>query len=604
MGTVNVTEERIELTSVDKSSIAIKQVQSAYKDLRSSIDTVKNALAAVGVTVGLKAMVDLYHDVLRANAALDDFSESTGSSVEKLSALQRVAKVAGFDFGNVTEAMGKMIKGLKGADEQGQSAAAALEFLGIKAKNADGTFRDQGEVMVEVAKKLNTYADSGNKVALVQDLYGKGAQKLLPYLKDLGEQTDFNATVTAKQAAQAEEAEKNINRLKIVMEDARRELVIGITPAITEFTEKLLAATKASGGLVAGLLTMSSAQTVDIAKRIKEIDSQLETITKGKNEPRTLQFGTGVSEDLLKKEREYLKSVQLQQVLAKYEKDPIRDAKDLRLLQKGTLDYETPGRAGREGKDDKEKGAEQIARALQAGLDEEIKVMGEAAQLSNDFNASERAKLQALYDEKNKILIDAYDREQAAAIAHGAEIIAIDEEVAANKKRLQEEQLAGTMAFLGNLASLTNTKSKQAFEIGKVASIASALIKGYEAAVSSYAAGAKIGGPWTGAAFAAASILATANLISNIKSQQFGGGGGGGGVAGGAPVSPTQGASNFTPQLQQPQGSQTAVTVNITGVVTQDVLDQLKEQLTQFFGADGVLIPASSRQASVIATGI
>jgi hypothetical protein len=91
-----------------------------------------------------------------------------------------------------------------------------------------------------------------------------------------------------------------------------------------------------------------------------------------------------------------------------------------------------------------------------------------------------------------------------------------------------------------------NSQSRKAFELGKVASIANAVIKGYEAAVSSYAFGAKIGGPYLGAAFAAASILATANLINNIRSQHFGGGGGGGGALGGAPVSTGQGGSNFT----------------------------------------------------------
>lgn len=316
MGTVNVTEERIELTTVDKASIVVKQVQGAYKDLRSSIDTVKNALSAVGVTVGAGAMLNLYHDVLKATAALDDMAESTGASVENLSGLQRVAKVAGFDFGNVTEAMGKVIKGLKGADESGQNAAHALEFLGIQAKNTDGTFRDQGEVMVEVAKKLAMYTDNGNKVALVQDIYGKGAQRLLPYLKDLAEQTDYLATVTGKQAAQAEEAEKNMKRLQLTMEDARRELVIGITPAITDFTEKLLLASKASGGLMAGLATMVTASTGNIEERLKELSRQIEFI-EGMNTKFTnaASFGamglvTGMFSSDLRNERAYLEALQ------------------------------------------------------------------------------------------------------------------------------------------------------------------------------------------------------------------------------------------------------------------------------------------------------
>ena len=341
MGTVNVTEERVELTAVDKMSAVMKQAQSQVKDLRSAIDTARNALAAVGVTVGVGAMLSLAHDILKANAALDDFATSTGASVENLSALQRVARVGGRDFDFITDSMGKMIKGLKGADESGQNAAHALEFLGIKAKNADGTFRDQAQVMTEIAIALAKYEDSGNKTALVQDLYGKGAQRLLPFLKDLANETDRHATVTARQAAQAKEAEENINRLNVVMAEGRRELVIQFTPAIIEFTEKLLAASKASGGLFSGLFTMSRERAGDFGTRMKEIDSQLAMIAKGKSEPGTFQVGMAWSEKLLRQDREYLLFLQRQQALAGAG-DQNLDARDLRMRQKYTLDYQTP----------------------------------------------------------------------------------------------------------------------------------------------------------------------------------------------------------------------------------------------------------------------
>lgn len=276
---VNVTEERIELTAIDKASAVYRQTAGAVKDLRSSIDTVKNALAAVGVTVGAGAMLSLYMDVLKANAALDDMSESTGSSAENLSRLQQVAKIGGHDFDGLTGTIGKMIKGLKGADEEGQAAAHALKFLGVEAKDSIGRFRDTGEILTDVAKKLKQYEDGGNKTALVQDLLGKGAERYLPFLKDLAEETGVHAKLTAEQARQAEQAEKNINRLKIAMEDARREIVIGITPAISEFIEKLLKAQQATGGWIAGLAAMAGARGLsgpDIDARIQEIDAQLD----------------------------------------------------------------------------------------------------------------------------------------------------------------------------------------------------------------------------------------------------------------------------------------------------------------------------------------
>jgi hypothetical protein len=78
-----------------------------------------------------------------------------------------------------------MIKGLKDADDEGQKAAYALNYLGIKAKDLQGHFRDPAQIVEELAVKLSKYGDSGNKVALVQDALGKGAERYIPLLKDI-----------------------------------------------------------------------------------------------------------------------------------------------------------------------------------------------------------------------------------------------------------------------------------------------------------------------------------------------------------------------------------------------------------------------------------
>lgn len=332
---VNTSEEKVVLTAEDKFSAVFKTAQRSVDGMKQSLDAVKGGLAAIGVTVGAGAILNMYYDTLKATAALDDMAESTGASVEMLSAIQRVGRVAGADFDGLTGQISKMIKGLKQGGEEGTKAGAAFAFLDIKTKDANGRFRDTGEIVIELAQKLSKYEDGGNKVALVQDALGKGAERYLPLLKDIAEGTDLHATVTAKQAAQAEIAEKNIKRLTLVMEDGRKELVNSYTPAIIEFTEKLLLASKASGGLAAGLATMATAKTDDIAARLKEIESlvpRLEKVASDrefKYDPKkdrysnamaeanasVAQFfdvggkGAGVQVVLLKQEQEYLETL-------------------------------------------------------------------------------------------------------------------------------------------------------------------------------------------------------------------------------------------------------------------------------------------------------
>jgi lambda family phage tail tape measure protein len=294
---VDKRESRLELTAIDKASAVIRQVQGSVENLRSSVDTIKNALAAVGVTVGAGAMLKLYADTLKANSGFADLKLQTGSSVENLSRISEIARIGSQDFGGFTEQLGRMVKGLKSGNDEGQLASAAMKFLGVQVKDANGTFRDTGDIVFDVAKALQRYTDDGNDMALVQDALGKGAQKYLPLLKDMAEASGEHAKLTGEQARQAKELESNINRLKGGFEDARRELVINLTPAVLEFTEQLLAAKAATGGLGSGLFTTLITDTDSVRDHLRGLRADLAIIEEA--EQKQAQSGGGVLRGLM-----------------------------------------------------------------------------------------------------------------------------------------------------------------------------------------------------------------------------------------------------------------------------------------------------------------
>lgn len=278
---VNETIERVIFEGVDRITAASKSAQASTKALKDTIDGVKDVLGALGVTIGAGAFIKLELDALHATAALDDMAEATGASVEKLSAIQRVAKVGGQDFDGLTQQIGRMVKGLKDNTDEGNKAIAALGQLGIKARDQNGHWRDMGQVLIEIAQRMDRFRTDADRVAFVQDALGKGAERYIPLLKDMAQGTDLHATVTAKQAAQAEEAEKNINRLKVAMEDARKETVNQFTPAIIGFTEKLLAANTAMGGFWQGLnqiMTVSGDQAADPMGSLVAVETRLKNL--------------------------------------------------------------------------------------------------------------------------------------------------------------------------------------------------------------------------------------------------------------------------------------------------------------------------------------
>jgi hypothetical protein len=275
---VNKRIEQIIFEGIDRLSPASKSAKESSKDLRKSLDDVKEVLGAIGVTVGAGAMLKLAHDALSATAALDDMAEITGASVEGLSAIQRVAKVGGHDFDGLSSQISKMIKGLRDGTDEGNKAAQAFRFLGIDVRNTNGTWRDTSEVLVELARKIDKYRESGDKNLLIQDALGRGADRYIPLLKDLAEGTDLHATVTRRQAEEAEKAEKNINRLKVTMEDARRELVNDFTPGVNKLAEAMLAANSASDGFIRKLqlfFSIAGPQGDDPLSKIEEVEKRL-----------------------------------------------------------------------------------------------------------------------------------------------------------------------------------------------------------------------------------------------------------------------------------------------------------------------------------------
>jgi hypothetical protein len=96
-----------------------------------------------------------------------------------------------------------------------------------------------------------------------------------------------------------------------------------------------------------------------------------------------------------------------------------------------------------------------------------------------------------------------------------------------------------------------------------------------------------IGGPYVAAAFAAAAGLAGINMMNNIRSQQFGGSGGG------APVHPTQGASNVSPvgagggQQRERPIAHTTVVLPATDLTSTSAVRQMLLGLTEEIEANG-----------------
>lgn len=238
----DVSKIEYQITATDQATAVFKSLSRSMQDATGSVTKLQAALGALAGAAGLTAFAAFMDKLISSAAALDKMSVATGAAVENLSKFSSIAKIGGNDMGAVEVALTKLAKGMTAADEETKGAGHALAFLGISAKDSRGNLKDTGDIMTEVAKKLDLYADGAGKTAIAQDLFGKSGAAILPFLRDLAALSEIAAKVTTKQAAQAEEYEKALKRLSLISQSYFRQLALEAVPTMTAFVTALLEA--------------------------------------------------------------------------------------------------------------------------------------------------------------------------------------------------------------------------------------------------------------------------------------------------------------------------------------------------------------------------
>jgi hypothetical protein len=254
---------------------ATSTVESSAKTMESKLALVKGGIAALAGAFSVGVFVTMAKEMVTSAAALDDFSEKTGASIEKLSELQQVAKIGGQDFAAVTDLLVKMTRALSGAGSEDETKAigAGLAAIGLQAEELRRL--DPADALKRIAVALNGYNDSQNKTAIASAILGKSAADYLPYLKDLASTSGIAAKVTAEQAGQAEALEKALNRLSLESYNAKQSMLLGLVPALSNAIAQFNVAKEAAGGLAGALLLLARVSNADPGGQLNKINASL-----------------------------------------------------------------------------------------------------------------------------------------------------------------------------------------------------------------------------------------------------------------------------------------------------------------------------------------
>lgn len=236
------TEARIVLSAVDNTSRAFATARQGLSGLGSVILNVQGLLSGIGAFGAATFLAGVVNQARKAIDDFNDLSDATGSSIENISALDRIARATGGNFDQVSGILVKFNQVLSQA-EPDKGAGAVLKALNLDIEQLKKL--DPAEALRQTAVALSGFSDDGNKARAVQELFGKSVREAAPFLKDLAEKNQLVATTSTETAEEIDKYNKMLSQFRANSEDLSRSLATRLIPVlnrvytdISTFSEK------------------------------------------------------------------------------------------------------------------------------------------------------------------------------------------------------------------------------------------------------------------------------------------------------------------------------------------------------------------------------
>lgn len=231
-------------------SIETGQAQSALKSLDSKVQGAAGQLGGLvegfGAYVSGGALKEFVLSTIEAGGHLNDMAEKLGVGTDELQSFQFAAGLVGVEADEAGRALQFLNKNIGDALTGNAEAAQSFKKLGVDIKAPDGTVRELGDVIPEVADAFAKMGSDQERTAQAMKLFGKSGASLLPILKQGGEglaamQKEFEELGggMSKDAVQAfDKTGDAIDKLKFGLRSVKSAIVAGLLPYVDVFVDK------------------------------------------------------------------------------------------------------------------------------------------------------------------------------------------------------------------------------------------------------------------------------------------------------------------------------------------------------------------------------
>lgn len=433
-----MTESRVIITAdagraVNEFQRFRSQAVGALEHVSKAGGVIGGVLGGIGASVSVAAFAGWIKTAIDATDAASDLSQKTGVAVGDIAGLEMAFQKGGMEAGAFESTMSKLSKQIVDGN-------AAFEKLGVKTKDVNGQFKNNKDMLYELADQFAGMEDGVRKTALAQEIFGKSGAAMIPMLNEGSEglrkmddmARKLGLSLSEEAVEQAGAFNDTLDLLGLGTKGIAQGLAAELLPTLSQLTGQFLE-TMTSGDrlkntasfLAAGLRILYTAGVgivevfSTVGKTVGAAGAQLVALLQG-NFSQAAEIGRMWKQDIGDSWAATLKSID-----AAWDSASNSSVESMaKFVRHGTVVGQSAAEI-----------AEQSKKATKAHQ-EEAKVLAELAGLTGSF-AQDWDQLGGLYA-KGSISLEQLTKGQADLLAKQPAIIAAAQQEVAARKAVEE----------------------------------------------------------------------------------------------------------------------------------------------------------------------
>jgi phage-related protein/uncharacterized coiled-coil protein SlyX len=253
-------------------------------------------IAALGAAVGIGRLV---MSTARQADDLDELSQKTGISTDRLQELAYIGKQSGTDLDTMTGSMAKLVRSMDATKSYSAPAAQAFRTLGINVRDINGNLKDNEQVFGETLTALGKIEDPTKRDALAMEIFGKSAQELNPLIlmgaDGMAVMSDeahkMGAVMSEEDVKAAADLNDKIDGLKMGLQGSANTLLMAFIPGLTGAADTIGGFVQRFARAIANFKDFPAAGQQMMTELVKDIILQI---------PKLVDTGLSIVQGLLK----------------------------------------------------------------------------------------------------------------------------------------------------------------------------------------------------------------------------------------------------------------------------------------------------------------